>query len=92
MTDQEIERAVKSGQIDAFDGYLLWLSARPPAVRAVLAKWPPGSRIDGKWVMGANERGGKVNGLLVSAIDPNVDYDAAFAGRYSIPLPIEEVE
>ena len=54
-----------------------WLSNRPPIIRELFEKFPPGTRFqDGDkilHVVGYSEDGG----ILVSATDPSVDYKKA---------------
>lgn len=56
-----------------------WLANRPPIVRTVLTRWPPGCRFIVNdhprifWVMGARDDGQ----LIVSSVNPFLDYDGA---------------
>ena len=62
-----------------------WLSARPPKVRELLARYPLGSEIvstsgDRVFVLGANEGGH----LVVAPIAARGDYARAYAERFYI--------
>lgn len=65
-----------------------WMQSRPACVRRTLERFPPNTkfRIDGKlhYLVGAQEAdpiGEGFGPLLLSPINPMVDYDAAIAAR-----------
>jgi hypothetical protein len=65
-----------------------WLATRPPAVRDVAFRYPPGSIIAigdrTAYVMTYREYEDGTVGLGVSFTNPSRDYDAAFASRFAV--------
>jgi hypothetical protein len=68
-----------------------WLEERPPSIRALVRRFPPGTRfvVPGKpspaYVMSYGEgETGDATGLFLTDIDPSEDYDEAFASRYFV--------
>lgn len=58
-----------------------WLATKPKCVRELAAEFPPGTQLDihgvTNWVIGWTEN----DALVVSELDPNVDFDAAHEQR-----------
>ena len=78
MSDQETDNP-----------FIAWLATRPAHVQAFAARYPfqPGDIIEApdgtdRWFFGYREFGDGVGvGLIVTAIDPMTDYDAAYEAR-----------
>lgn len=62
-------------------GWRYWLSTRPPRVRRLAQKFPPGTKVvlddRSHHVLGYSEDGK----VIVSAVDPTVDYAGARAAK-----------
>lgn len=74
----------------AYDSYQAWLASRPEVVQRLAHQFPPGTRVhldgDLHWVVGWDEGGL----LILSPINPSVDYDAALAAKvYLCPDHLE---
>ena len=65
-----------------------WIEARPPNVRAVARRYPPGSTldVDGRtaYVLSYEEYKDGSVGLGVSYLDPRFDYNRAMALKFHI--------
>lgn len=66
-----------------------WLALKPPAVRALAAKYPPGTRFQGHdgatlYAISYDEHQDGAVTLGVTAIDPAKDYAGAVAGKKPI--------
>jgi hypothetical protein len=66
---------------------LAWVDSRPPAVRALFRRFPPGSTflMEGRtaYIVGVAETDDEP-GMLLSYTNPAVDYDGAFASRFLV--------
>jgi hypothetical protein len=73
---------------EARDAALGWVNSRPPAVRDLVRRYPPGSllMLQGRpaYVISYQEVADGLPGLNVSYIDPSTDYDRAMASKLFI--------
>jgi hypothetical protein len=81
------EQYLKSMDADRRKTVLEWSQSRPPAVRALFRRFPPGSTflIDGRTahVVSVAETTDEP-GMMLSYIDPAEDYDGALATRFFV--------
>lgn len=70
------------------EAYLKWLSTRPKAIQEAGLRYRPGQELmlHGKkyYVIGFGEVDGEFASLLVSKIDPTLDYEGAIATKQRI--------
>jgi hypothetical protein len=68
--------------------YQEWIASRPPAIRALAAEFPLGTRIMiaglTHYVLGYGESDGKADALIVTPVDPAFDWVAANARRVRV--------
>jgi hypothetical protein len=81
------EQYLASMDADRRGEVLGWFESRPPAVRALFRRFPPGSTfsIDGRTahVVSVAETTDEP-GMMLSYIDPAEDYDGALATRFFV--------
>lgn len=65
-----------------------WLASRPQCVQDAAKKWPPATQVligdQIHWTIGYAEHKDDTVGLLVSATNPNDDYETAVANAFEI--------
>lgn len=63
-----------------------WVESRPPAVRDLCHRIPPGSVVvvEGKPAYVVSYAEGKEPGIFLSRTDPRLDHETAFASRFFV--------
>lgn len=86
-TESKWEQYLASLDADRREVVLEWFEGRPPKVRALFRRFPPGSTflIDGRTahVISVVEMLNEL-GIMMSYTDPAKDFDGAFATRFFV--------